>query len=329
VFAIIAVGEIAAAVVGVRAIRGDIMPDLVLWLAVPGVMALVAGAAWMARDTGSTATVATAAGVVALVLALLAPVPRTPVFRDEDVPVEQLARDVQAALAAGNVTRPVVRIASDHVWPTAAAIVLHLYKHRVPLFVEPAWVFMFGTRLADDGQEHPSLIIGDRSLADRASDQPQLARLGQSGDVFVFLEPAGFLRHHRISSAAAVVSASGVTADAHVVVDGQIPTDGALWNSAASLVLPTTSSSVTVAVPTQPVNGLFASVDGNDLYTVRCVGGPDLSWSIGVQQREQGAVGMRTRLLFSDRIGECQALQLAPASGDGNYAVAEIGFLRN
>ena len=329
VFAAIALAEIVAAVAAVHAIRGEVLPYLVLWIAIPGLMVAVTAAAWLTPERGGGGSVAIAVAVVMLVLALVAPVPRAPIFRDRDPAAEQLAHDVQAALAAHHVNRPVVRIASDYLWPPVAAIVLHLYKHRVPIFVERAWAFMFGTRLAEDGQEHPSVVIGDRSFADRAREQPQLTPLAHSNDVFVFLEEAGFLRHHRLPSPARLVAAAGVAADAHVAVDGEIPFDGTPWNSAASLVLPTTASSVTVAVPRERVNGLFASVDGNDLYAVRCLGGPDLVWSIGVEQPAIGSVGMRTRLLFSDRIGECDAVQLAPLSGDGSYSVAEIGFLRN
>jgi hypothetical protein len=329
VFAAIALAEIAAAVAAVHAIRGEILPYLVLWIAIPGLMAVVAGAAWLAPETGRGGSVTIAAGAVALVLALIAPVPRAPIFRDRDPAAEQLAHDVQAALAAHHVNRPVVRIASDYIWPPVAAIVLHLYKQRVPIFVERAWAFMFGQPLVEDGLEHPSVVIGDRSFADRAREQPQLTPLAHSPDVFVFLEEAGFLQRHRLPSPAGLVAATGIAGDPHVAVDGQIPFDGTPWNSAASVVLPTTASSVTVAVPKERVNGIFASVDGNDLYAVRCLGGPDLSWSIGVEQSATGSVGMRTRLLFSDRIAECQAVQLAAVSGDGSYAVGEIGFLRN
>ena len=328
VFAAIALAEIVAAVAAVRGIRGEVLPYLVLWIAIPGLMAMVAGAAWLTPQTGRGGSVTIAFGAVALVLALIAPVPRAPIVRDRDAAAEQLAHDVQAALAAHHVDRPVVRIASHYMWPSVAAIVLHLYKQRVPIFVERAWAFMFGTRLAEDGQEHPSVVIGDRYFADHASQQPQLTPLAHSSDVFVFLEEAGFLQHHRLASAVSLVSAAGIAGDAHVAVDGQIPFDGTPWNSAASLVLPTTSSAVTVAVPKEAVSGVFASVDGNDLYALRCVGGPDLSWSIGVDQPAIGTVGMRTRLLFSDRVSECAAIQLAPASGDGSYSVAEIGFLR-
>jgi hypothetical protein len=327
VLALIGLAEIVAAVSAVRAIRGDVLPYLVFWIAVPSMMAIVTGAAWLADEHGWGRNATIAVGVVALVLALAAPVTRAPVFRDRDAPAEHLARDVQAALAAHNVVRPVLRIGSDDVWPTAAAIILYLYKQRVPFLVDRAWVFMFGTPLAEDDQEHPSLLIGDQSFAERARAQPQLTRVGQSRDVFVFLEEAGFLRHHRMPSAN-LVSTTGIGGDAHVVVDGLIPIDGTPWNSPASVILPTSSSSVTVAVPRERVMGVFASVAGNDLYTLRCIGGPQLAWSIGVDQPQEGDVGMRTRLLFSDRIGECEAIQLAPVSGDGFYSVAEVGFLR-
>jgi hypothetical protein len=187
-FAAIALAEMAAAVVAIRTTRGNLLPNLVLWLAVPGLMAVVTGMAWLARPQGRMRTVTVAAGVFALVLALLAPVPRDPVFHDRAIAIEQLARDVEEAVAAHHVVRPVVRVASDHVWPTAAAIVLHLYKRQVPFFVDRTWGFMFGSRLAEDGQPHPSLLIGDGAFADRASEQPTLIPLAHSSDVFVFLD---------------------------------------------------------------------------------------------------------------------------------------------
>ena len=187
-FAAIALAEMAAAVVAIRTTRGPILPNLVLWIAVPGLMAVVTGAAWLAREHGRMRGVTVAAGAIALVLALLAPVPRDPVFHDRADAAEQLARDVEAALQAHHVVRPVVRVASDDVWPTAAAIVLYLYKRQVPFFVDRALGFMFGSRLAEDGQRHPSLLIGDRGFADRAGERPTLTPLARSSDVFVFLD---------------------------------------------------------------------------------------------------------------------------------------------
>ena len=187
-FAAIALAEMAAAVVAIRTTRGAILPNLVLWIAVPGLMAVVAGAAWLARERGRMRSVTVAVAVIALGLALLAPVPRDPAFHDRDHATEQLARDVEAALAAHRVVRPVVRVASHGTWPTVAAIVLHLYKQHVPFFVDRDWAFMFGSRLAEDAQRHPSLLVGDRGFADRASERPALTPLAHSSDVFVFLD---------------------------------------------------------------------------------------------------------------------------------------------
>ena len=187
-FAAIALAEMVAAVVALRTTRGTILPNLVLWIAVPGLMVVVTGAAWLTRNHGWMRRVAGAAGAIALVLAFLAPVPRGPVFHDRDDATEQLARDVEAALAARQIVRPVVRLASDDVWPTAAAIVLRLSKQQVPFFVDRAWAFMFGSQLAEDGQPHPSLIVAGRSFVDRASERPTLTPLAHSGDVFVFLD---------------------------------------------------------------------------------------------------------------------------------------------
>jgi hypothetical protein len=37
---------------------------------------------------------------------------------------------------------------------------------------------------------------------------------------------------------------------------------------------------------------------------------------------------MQTRVLFDDGLAQCEAVEVTPASGDGLYSIAEIGFLR-
>jgi hypothetical protein len=37
---------------------------------------------------------------------------------------------------------------------------------------------------------------------------------------------------------------------------------------------------------------------------------------------------MRTRLLFSESLRACRAIEVKPATGDGAYAIGELGFLR-
>ena len=327
VFAAMTLVEIVAAVASVREIRGEVLSYLVLWVAVPGFMTAATTAAWLTRGAERGRGLAVVAAGALIALTFVRPEPFAPVMRDPDPAAEQLARDVARYIMAEHVDHPIVRIGSSDAWPTAAAVILHLRKQRIMIHVEPAWLFMFGQPFVPDGSPHPVLIVGDRSFDEEARRQPQLTRVAEAGGVSVYFEPAGFLGSHRLEPPI-LRSASGVERDPHIAVDGVIPADGTAWDSAASVVLTSVSSAIVVGVPRHEVAGLFVSVDGNDLYTVRCLGGPDRTWSLGARHAQEAAVGMRTWMMFDATLSECDAVEVKPASGDGLYSIGEIGFLR-
>jgi hypothetical protein len=319
--------EIAAAAAAIRAIRGEILPYLVFWVTVPGLLSALTCAAWLSTR-GARTTWAAAGAIAIIALTLSAPVPRAPVFRDEELAATQLAHAVEQYVTASALDRPVVRVASSDVWPSAAAVVLHLRKRNIPFFVEPSWAFMFGEPLADPGGEHGRLLVGDGAFDQHARTEPQLSHVVSVGGVSVYAEPAGYFGNHRIKTPPEVLSAFGVDRDPHLAADGVIPPDGTLWDSPASVIMTASASALTVRVPRdEDVMGLFASVDGNDLYAVRCAA-RNLSWTLGVAHPAEGIIGMQTRLLFADALGTCESITIAPVSGDGFYSLGEIGFLR-
>jgi hypothetical protein len=317
----------AAAIAAVRAIRGDILPYLVLWIAVPGFMSLVTAVAWLVPERRVSRLIAIGLAVLTIGLTMTVPVPRAPVFRDRDVVTEQLAADIDRALLTARVTSPVVRIASSDVWPLAAGVVLHLYKQGMSLSAEPLWASVFGTSVAVESGEHAGIVIGDRAFAETATARPDLTRIAQSGDVSAYLEEPGFLARHRLPSAPALLSSTGIDRDPHLAADGVMPPNGTPWDSPASAIFHSPASSLAVRVPPGDVIGVVVSVDGNDLYTIRCGAHPELSWSIGAKEPQEGLGGMQTRFVFSDRIESCEGLELRPVSGDGLFSVGEIAFL--
>ena len=333
ILAIIVLAEIIAAIAAVRAIRGDILPYLVIWISVIGFMSCATVTAGVVqaleRTLGSryAAAVVVPGAVLLLALTIGGPFPRASVFRPPDLQVEQLAHDVEKYIRAARVDHPIVKIPSPDSWPAAVAVVLHLYKHEIPIYVESDWVYVVGKPLTVEEGEHPGLLFGDVEFDRYARTRRDLSLVTSSGGVSVYLEESGYLRRHRIDSSASVpTSISGVEGDPRLVVDGIVPIEGTRWDSPQSVILASTDSSLLVAVPRDAVIGLFLSADGNDTYTIRCVGTDEsLSWSLGVGSP---AVGMRTRLLFSNELSRCQAIEVAPTAGDGAYSIAEIGFLR-
>jgi hypothetical protein len=325
--AMLALAEIVTAIVAVRAIRGEILPSLMFWVAVAGFMMLVALAAWITSAVMARfRPVLVIFALVTIALTLTGPVARGAAFRGRDAVTESLAAQIGRTIVDQRLTRPLIRIGSNDVWASAAGVILFLAKQRIPFVVEPAWAFMFGDSLVDPGEERTAIVIGDRWFADRAASQPQLTRLAQSGDLSAFIEQPGFLRHHRVDATLAV-HARGATHDPHLAVDGNVPPSGTAWDSPASVVLSGTDSMLAVDVPAEAVNGVAISTDGNDLYRVRCAAHSDLAWSIGVDKPERGLAGMQVTYLFSDRLVSCGTLEIAPVSGDGGYSIGEVLFL--
>jgi hypothetical protein len=128
----------------------------------------------------------------------------------------------------------------------------------------------------------------------------------------------------------ALTASSEIERDPKLAVDGVIPAEGTTWNSPQSAIFRSATASITIAVPhgESRIAGVFASVDGNDLYRVTCVG-REIAWNLGVGRPDQGLVGMQVRKIVADEIAACDAVTIAPVSGDGLYSIGEIGFLRS
>jgi hypothetical protein len=206
-----------------------------------------------------------------------------------------------------------------------AGLLAQLYKHRVPVYVEPYFIFLVGSQFTPRQSDGPQIYIGDRkseAATRRRRDQRVIAA---AGDLYAYVEDPLYFGQHRFAGRVALVGAHDVVGDPAVTVDGILPPTGTRWDGPASVVLSSTQSWLEVAVPAG-VNGVFLSVDGNDTYAVRCVEG-------GGRTRELGtvisgaAIGMGTGLLFTDDLRSCLTVRVSPVSGDQYYSVAEIGFL--
>jgi len=330
VLAGIALAETLAAIAAVRGIRGDVIVYLVWWVTVPGFMTTTTAAAWLVPEPPRWhGLVAPAVGTGLVALALASPGAREAAFRPREPLAEQFASDVERALRSRNVEAVVIRIASFDAWPIAAGVILHLDKRRIPFYVEPSWAFMFGKSLVDPGGERPRLLFGSRGLAEQARTDALLLPVAAAEEIVAYFEEANALEMHRIRQPLKITTFAEMDRDPNVAVDGEIPVDGTSWDSSRSAIFRSNSSSLTVTVPGGDVrvNGLYASVDGDDVYTVRCAES-GLSWDLGGERPEERLIGMQVRRVFSDRLAGCETVTIAPKSGDGSYSIAEIGFLR-
>jgi len=86
---------------------------------------------------------------------------------------------------------PVVRIGSQNTWPTAMAVVLHLYKQSIPVSVEPDWVFIAGAPLAAGPGTHAELVFGDRTYSERVAADRDLPLIATAGAVYVYCRSCG------------------------------------------------------------------------------------------------------------------------------------------
>ena len=236
-------------------------------------------------------------------------------------------REIDGYLSTAGIDHPMIRIASGPVWPTAVAIVLHLYKRGLPISVERYWLFMMGTQFAASSPDHSTLLIGDREFCALARVRPDLRLIAMEGDVCAFLGDPRYLTMHRVAEKVAVVSSTGVRDDPARAVDGVVPADGTRWDSPLSVVLTSTASSIEVAVPRVDVDGVFLSVDGSDIYAVECIKGDGRAVPIG-SVLAGVPIGMGTAFLLSDELPSCRTVRVSPQRGDGYYSVGEIGFLR-
>jgi hypothetical protein len=335
VLAAVALGEMVAAVVAVRSIRGPIFPYLVAWTSVGGWMALVAiaRAAFVAIEPHARRAFVRPAFVVATVAGLLfcvrAEAAIVDVYRAHDPELEQFAHEVRAHLAANPGRPPLLRIAVHDTWPTAIAVVLYLFKTDVPFFVSSDWLFMMGREFAPPDEDRPILFIGDGAFCEMSLARPDRRLLSAVPRACAFLGDPRYLEEHRIAAAGALVAATGVRGDPTRAVDTVVPPEGERWDSPLSVVLESTASVIEVALPSSSVAGVLLSVDTGDVYSVECRRDDGAVVELGkVTATSRTSVGVGTVPLFTEALRSCRSVLVSPVSGDGYYSVGEIGFLR-
>lgn len=143
----------AAAFVAVFTIKGEILPYLVSWCAVTGLMtgcALAARLVQQVQDRGAVGSRAMLSGVsIAVIgLAMTGPVRRSAIAHESDIQTETLARDVADYLRSADLEgAPALHIEAHDEWPTAVGIVLYLHKAGIPIYVAREWQGMVGSAL--------------------------------------------------------------------------------------------------------------------------------------------------------------------------------------
>ena len=334
VLAVLALGEVLVAIAAVHAIRGEIFPYLVTWTSTLGFVSTTVAAACLVRgllgspNADRAIRVLAIAELIYLGVAVGGAFGHVQIFRERDIGVEKLARDVGSRLLSERIQRPVVRIMSPDTWPTAMGVILHLYKESIPVSVEKSWLYMVGTRFSPQANPRFWLKFGDKAFHEAVRARPDHTLVAASENVYVYAEDTNYLHDHAVVLNPVSVSSYGVVGDAVRAVDAVIPEGGARWDSPLSVVLTSESSALDVKVPSGDLVGLYLSADGNDLYSVRCVGSDGFSWQLGAARPEERQTGMRTHILFTDSLSSCLAIEVRPISGDGAYSIGELGFLR-
>jgi hypothetical protein len=207
--------------------------------------------------------------------------------------------------------------------------VLQLQKHRMPVAIDDAWIFMVGDRFRAAPGERAALIFGNREFAAQARLRRDLSIIENNEQTYAYFEDSAYLRTHRIPFHP-LVAVDGIRGDPAVLTDGVSPPEGSPWDSPLTVVLTSTASTTTLAAPpTSDAIGMVLSVDGSDLYTIRCVDDANRAWSVGVVRSSDGPPRMRTRAFFSDDLAPCREVRITASDGDGAYSIGEIGFLRN
>jgi len=122
----------------------------------------------------------------------------------EDAPHRALCAAVGSlSLAACEVLeqeRPsqfLVRFPEHDLWPSAAALVLHLAKAEYQAHVEPAWGPMFGARHLATGDEELTFLLCTPQWHERLGPQERFKLIAQSQELLLFRSP-GVETGHRL-----------------------------------------------------------------------------------------------------------------------------------
>jgi len=161
-----------AALMSIRAIRGELLFYLVTWCAVCGLLAAVVmvefASEWLAIRVGENRAVfaVTAAGTVLVALALTAPVARGSVIGTENADVSRIAPIVDDFVRTRPGEVPTIHIASRGTWPVAAGVAVYLVKRGTPVAVDEEWLNVVGRSLQESPGPHPGIVFADEMLGD-------------------------------------------------------------------------------------------------------------------------------------------------------------------
>jgi hypothetical protein len=183
----------AAALVAVLSIKGEILPYLVAWMAITGLMTFITLAALLPeRITPRTFRISevlfTISALALIGLAVRGPVGRSAPMHQSDVETAALADTVADYLhAAPFRTAPTLRIEPRDQWPTAVGIALYLHKRGIPIYVEREWLAMVGAPFAAPSTPGPILLVTDRlsSVDERGRSLSTLIASGSKTRVFL------------------------------------------------------------------------------------------------------------------------------------------------
>jgi len=189
VLGVIPLALFSVSILAVRAIRQEVEFYLVAWISVIGLITWIVFIAYLTRWLESRfpkfRPVVAVSAVVWLLAALSGPVLRPPVFRERDVATEALTGEIDAFLLAHSVGHPLIRIESRETWPIAVATVLHLYKRKVPVYVEDRWLYIVGKQFTAPAGRYPELRFISRTSGQTGSR----TTVADSDDVTVYFVP--------------------------------------------------------------------------------------------------------------------------------------------
>ena len=90
--------------------------------------------------------------------------------------------------------RFLLEVDEHHLWPQAAAVVLHLYKNDIDFAVREEWVHMFGRQFSASGEEGAVILVAERSRRDELRRDKRNTFIARSRRLCLFevpLESAG------------------------------------------------------------------------------------------------------------------------------------------
>jgi hypothetical protein len=183
-----------AAMFAVRAIRQTMEFYLVAWISSIGLVAsiviAVAGARQLERLLGRKGRVVVVVTSLALVVLSFVNGPARPaVVRDRDAALERLAADVEAFVRTRQAEPPVVRIESRETWPSAVAVVLHLHKRGLSIYVDDGWLYVVGDQFAAPDARHAELRFTTAAAVAEGPPDTGLTQIAASKDLVVSFMP--------------------------------------------------------------------------------------------------------------------------------------------